>query len=273
MASLPPVPNIVLLGFGDNTSRWLRFNLDRHPEIFLPPLRSNFFASTEFMQERGMRWYREQFRGWNGEPLLGEHAPEYLQFFSRPYEVVERLRKNLPDARYVVVLDDPLHRFDEITRRNIRWGRLPADIDLEQYYRFEVEVEVGLQTVADGIASPGVKALVNRFGDAVRVVLADDIRRDPAAAYREVLEHLGADPDRVPEDLDVVRYDDSHLVELAPVSEAARQTAYAWFRQDVDFLVEILDLDLSRWDPGVGSALSPEELMTSLVEMAREATP
>jgi hypothetical protein len=272
VASLPPVPNIVLLGFGGNTSRWLRFNLDRHPQIFLPPLRSNFFASVELMEAKGVRWYREQYRGWNGEPLLGEHAPEYLRFFNRPYEVVERLRKNLPDARYVVVLDGPLDGFADKLRQHIRWGRLPADIDLEQYYRFEVEAEIGLQTVTDSIASHGVKALLNRFGDAVQVLLADDIRRDRAAAYREVLAHVGADVDQVPDDLDLVRYDDAHVVPLAPVSEAARQSVYAWFRQDVDVLAELLDRDLSMWDPGVGSTLSPQELIIALAEASREVS-
>lgn len=273
MASLPPVPNVVLLGFGSTTERWLRFNLDRHPQIFLPPIRSNFFASTEFMEDKGIRWYRDQFRGWNGEPVLGEYAPSYLRFFSQPHEVVHRLRKHLPNTRYVLVLENPLDRFESMIRRHIRWGRLPADLDLEQFCRFEVEIGVGLTMVTDGIASPGVDALTREFGDAVHVVLVDDVRNDPAAAYRAVVAHVGADPDRAPAGLEAVRYDDSHLVPLTPVSEAARQNVYAWFRQDVDTLSERLGRDLSAWDPGVGSSPSPEELFTLLLEANGEVSP
>ena len=34
---LPPLPSFVIIGAPGCATRWLRFNLDRHPEIYAPP--------------------------------------------------------------------------------------------------------------------------------------------------------------------------------------------------------------------------------------------
>lgn len=259
MAKLPPVPNVVIIGLDHNVCRWLRFNLDRHPHIFMPPIATDFFTDEDQIERLGQRWYREQFHGWEGEPFLGEYGASYATFLCTPREVVDRLRRRLPGARYLVVLGDPVDRFVAEACRRIRDGRLPADLDVEAFCRFQVEPELGLELVADGIVSTGVHAFADQFGDALAPVLIDDIRADPVAAYRSAVAHIGADPDVVPDGLDLVRYDDEHVVSFGQPSVEARQMVYAWYRQDVTAISTTLDLDLSSWDPG-GTGVADEFL-------------
>ena len=44
--SIPPFPSFFLIGAERCGVRWLRFNLDQHPDICAPPLDLHYFANA-----------------------------------------------------------------------------------------------------------------------------------------------------------------------------------------------------------------------------------
>ena len=78
-----PLPTFLIIGAERGATRWLRSNLDRHPEVFAPPITPDWFTDVEAMRSRGRRWYQQQFDAWAGEPVLGEASVSYMKRVSR----------------------------------------------------------------------------------------------------------------------------------------------------------------------------------------------
>ena len=113
----------MILGLPRNATRWLRSNLDRHPDVFAAPIDTGFVTVGDRMAELGHRWYREQFVDWNGQRFLGECSSTYLATANEPALIADRIRKHLPGVRLVAIVGDPLERFQPAVRHNVRWGR------------------------------------------------------------------------------------------------------------------------------------------------------
>lgn len=267
MAVLPPFPSFLIIGVRRNATRWLRFNLDAHPEICAPPLALDFFTDADRMAQRGLRWYREQFTEWDGEPLVGELSCSYSAWSSQPAQVALRIQKLLPDVRLIAMVGNPADRFQSNLRDLVRTGVVPPDVDVDAFYRMEVHSEVAVSGVIGGLQGATLGAFADRFGDQLQVVFLDDVQRDPVGTYASVLRHIGADPDFVPDGLAQVRYSDRHVVDLPEPGLDARRFLYAWYRPDMVLLEGITGRDLADWDPGMGPTTpTTETILAALKE-------
>ena len=278
MAELAPAPTFLIVGIAGNATRWLRSNLDKHPAIYAPPIDTRFFADEDRLAALGHRWYREQFADWRGQPITGECSPSYMQWSNRPIAVADRIRRHLPDIRLIAIVGDPFERFLNAIARNIRWGLLPADLDLDLMFETEApdvleeHVELGFAEISASVQGLALAPYAERFGDQLQVVFHDDIVADPAAVHRSVLAHIGADPDVIPEDIAAVRFDDRAAVGIARPGLGVHQGLYAWWRHDVEQLATLTGRDLSAWDPGVNPDIpTAEELMREMLTAASAA--
>ena len=261
MAELAPPPSFLVIGFARNATRWLRANLDKHPDVFAPPIDTGFFTDGDRMAALGHKWYREQFSDWTGQGFIGECSPSYLSLANSPGLIAERIRRHLPGSRLIAIVGNPLDRFQSALRHHVRWGRLPTTIDVEEFYRSGIDPELCFEEVGAGMQALSINAYQNRQQLPLLVLSMDDIRRDPAAAYRTALEHIGADPSFVPVDIATPLFSDRRVVEVAEPSIEARRLIYTWYRRDVEMLGESLGWDLSAWDPGVNDGgMTAEEL-------------
>jgi len=271
VAELAPPPTFLVLGFARNATRWLRANLDRHPDVFAPPIDTGFFTDGDRMAALGHRWYREQFSDWRGQTLIGECSPSYLSLANSPGHIADRIRKHLPGARLIAIVGNPCDRFQSALRHHVRWGRLPATPDVERLYLAEVEPELCFKEVSEGMQALSIDAYQNRVGTSLLVLSMDDVRRDPAGVYRAALDHIGADPSFVPDDLGVARFSDRRVVDVADPSLEARRRLYSWYRGDVELLGERMGQDLTGWDPGVSDdGMNSEDLAAALMVYAAD---
>ena len=55
---------------------------------------------------KGVAWYENQFKDWNGEQLIGEKTPAYLH----TPEVPERISDTISDIKLIFILRDPVSR-------------------------------------------------------------------------------------------------------------------------------------------------------------------
>ena len=258
----PPLPNFLIIGAQRCAARWLRYNLDQHPDVYAPPSFDapdgpGFFHDPDCLDRFGVKQYRTRFGAWDGEPVVGECCPSYLVWpgwGNDAFGLPSRIGMAMPDVRLIAVVRDPIERMLSSVQHHIRRGRLPADVDL-----FTELVEVGpdvkeLDLLNGSIYCATLKVFEQRLPGQLLVLFYDDIRDRPQVAYEAALRHIGASTDFVPDDLDRVLFANGPMPEGRPAPDLTleqRQTIYFWFRQDVLDLAEMTGRDLSAWDPGV----------------------
>lgn len=284
-----PLPTFLVIGAQKSATTWLAWNLGRHPEVFTAPAELMFFNNSRRFHRLGVDWYREQFRGWQGEPIVGEATAGYLMLRHKPEVVSRRIHDTVPDARLVALLRDPVDRAQSAMIHHIRRRRLPLDSNLLDLVRQQPELCERHNLVSGGLYAQSLRPFLDRFGEQLLVVLHDDVRHDPRQVYVQVLRHIGADPGFVPEGLERARHsnqDDGtgddpgrsgtgpsgplrtglatlrrakHRVlrqsrtadELStpPLTAAERRELYRLFDADIDDLEPLIGRDLSAWRP------------------------
>ena len=251
---LPPLPTFIIIGAQKSATRWLRDNLGEHPSVWAAQDELSYFDSDR-RYALGPDFYRSQFRGWSGEPILGESTPGYLMPRNDPPEVARRIADTVPDARLLAVLRNPVDRAQSALIHHIRYGRLRPSTDLVAFIRDHDPVTDRLGLVAGGWYAEGLRPFIERFGDQLSVWLHDEIRDDPRRVFVEAARHVGADDGFVPPHLDEVRFSNRSTAGgdpapgEQPLSAERRAELYGLFRGDVGQLEELLGRDLSAWAP------------------------
>lgn len=185
-----------------SVATWLR----EHPAVFLPSLKEPSFFDTDSPRVgvRTLRHYLRCFSGASAQhAAVGEASPNYL--FSTV--AIAKILKFNPDARLIVLIRNPvemaasLHAqlvynfHEDVTDFAVAWSlqqRRKAGLDipkrcrLPQFLQYRAACSLGeqlqrLQRVADP----------NR----VHIVLFDDLKKEPRAVYRSILEFLGLSDD------------------------------------------------------------------------------
>jgi hypothetical protein len=248
----PPLPTFLVIGAQKSATRWLRFNLGQHPEIYAAEREIRFFHSRRRYEDLGPDWYREQFEGWNGEPVVGEATPGYMLWRYDPETVAARVHALLPGVRLFAVLRNPVDRAYSAMVHHVKNGRLPPGSDLLALARATPPERDQLTLVSGGWYAASLEPYRRRFGDALCVYLLDDVADDPERVYRRALEHVGAEPDVVPPTVRRVMFSNQRAGDgdLAPgLSAEERRELFAYFADDVARLEDMLGRDLSGWRP------------------------
>jgi uncharacterized protein (TIGR03086 family) len=254
-----PLPTFVIIGAQKCGTRWLRTNLGKHPNVYTAPLETQFFHSPNRLETLGFEWYRAQFAGWAGEPIVGEATPGYMMWRHRPGLVAKRIKDAIPEASLIALLRNPVDRALSAMVHFMRHDKLPAGsqlLDLVQQTPPERDPRC---LVSGGWYAASLRPYRKLFGDRLLVVLHDDILDNPARVYEQVLLHIGAAPDFVPSDLGTVLFSTQRAGAAdtpeppngsRKLSEDERHQLFAYFRDDVRALENMIDRDLSKWDPG-----------------------
>jgi hypothetical protein len=272
-----PLPTFLIIGAQKSATRWLRTSLGAHPDVYAVDEELSFFNIPPTFRDLGVDWYREQFAGWQGQPLVGESTPGYMMLRHDPEVVAHRIQRIVPDVRLLAVLRDPVDRANSAMVHHIVRHRLPTDVDLAGFLRAQPAEAARLELIAGGWYAASLEPFVHLFGEQLRVLLYDDLLTDPRAFYADALSHLVADTTFVPPGLDE-RFRSNQqarpqlegvdrAVEMAwlakrrlsgvpkarrgprHLAESSRREVYELFRHDVEALEVLIDRDLSAWDP------------------------
>jgi uncharacterized protein (TIGR03086 family) len=258
-SSRAPLPTFLIIGAQKSGTRWLRVNLGRHPEVYTAPLETQYFHSPGRVESLGTEWYRRLFSGWAGEPIVGEATPGYMMWRHRPRQVARRIAEVLPDVRLVAILRNPVDRAQSAMVHFEKRGKLPARSSLLDVVRRTPPEHDPLCLVTGGWYAASLKPYRELFGDRLLVLLHDDVTDEPRRLYEQVLLHIGAASHFVPADLEAVVFSnqqpdagdaDEEASVARELSNDERQQLFAYFRDDVHVLEEMIDRDLSNWDPG-----------------------
>lgn len=102
-----PLPNCLILGAQKGGTSSLFSDLLQHPDVLGSSRKQVHYFDRHYRQ--GLDWYRSFFPvppGGESRPIRLEATPYYLYHPAVP----ERIRATLPDARFIVLLRDPVER-------------------------------------------------------------------------------------------------------------------------------------------------------------------
>jgi hypothetical protein len=251
MSDDPPLPTFVIIGAQKSGTRWLRYNLGLHPDVFAPDTEPNFFIDERADAPDGLAWYQEQFAGWDGEPIVGEATPAYMIRHHDPARCADRIQRWIPDVRLLAILRNPVDRLCSAVVHHVRKGRLAPGTDpLVLLERDERELfERPLSLVEGGRYAESLEPYLDRFGDQLLVVLNDDLIQ-PEAVYERALAHIGARPHAPPPGLGEVRFSNAAAGRAPALSPTERARLYELYADDIDRLEVLIGRDLSGWRPG-----------------------
>jgi hypothetical protein len=219
------LPNLFVIGAAKSGTTSLHHYLAQHPDVFMSPVKEpNFFAfqgelptfagpsrpprdSFERDRLRRERYgysivrrpeYERLFTQAGGRKVRGEVSPAYLYFDG----VARRIRDAVPTARILAVLRNPVDRAYSKFLQMRRDGAEPLDdfraaVAAEPRRKRENWSPTWLY-LDRGFYCRQLKVYFELFDRArIRVLLHDDLRRDPERCLSAIFTFVGVDPGAV----------------------------------------------------------------------------
>jgi hypothetical protein len=207
------LPNFLILGAPRSGTTTVYESLKQHPQIYLSPVKEPMFFILEGEKvhfpgpispagPRDLEEYRSLFRNVRKEKAVGEASVYYLYHPAAP----ERIRKYIPDAKFIVLLRNPADRAYSQFLHNRVMGIEPiADFERalaaeedrirQGWFVFWCYREVGFY-------SRQIQRYVSLFESRqFRFFLMEDLSGDPGKLFSDIFEFLDIDasiPVRLP---------------------------------------------------------------------------
>lgn len=199
-------PDFLLIGAQKAGTSWLWQMLDQHPGTSLPATKElHYFGSAELYAKGPETYYRHfsgippaKVTGEASTPLFFDRVP-YWYNASRQIEydpalppLPELVHRDLPEARIIVVLRDPVRRaisaYQHWMRRGDVWPLAGLRRTALRFPKLRILEygDYGRHLAAWRAVWPQEQMLV--------LVFEEDVVADPAAGLRRVYEFLGLDP-------------------------------------------------------------------------------
>lgn len=177
MESAAPRPSFLFIGPDKAGSSWLHYVLSQHPDCYVPPAKDLYFFDRHYA--RGWAWYEAHFRDAGTRRVVGELSHDYL--FSP--EAARRIAADLPRARLVTILREPVERSFSHYLYMIRSGR--TRVPFEQALRDHPEL------VRNSLYARHLAPYLELFGrERLGVFWFDELQRDPERLARRICAFL-----------------------------------------------------------------------------------
>ncbi|MCF7815440.1 MAG: sulfotransferase domain-containing protein [Candidatus Pacebacteria bacterium] len=179
--------NFIGIGAQRTGTSWVYACLYEHPDICIPVKEIHFFSRPRY--ENGKEWYEDHFRKCKKESRCGEFSTSYL------YSDVaaERISKDYPEARIIVIVRNPITRALSQYGNAIKGGEIPETMSFEEYYKSEASV------LEQGRYVEQLERYLERFDRSqILVLVYEDNKKDPRAFIHSIYEFLGVRSDFVP---------------------------------------------------------------------------
>lgn len=177
------LPDFVIVGAMKSATSSLQEQLAGQPGIFMcTPKEPNFFSDVG-QYAKGMSWYTSLFAEAPQGSLLGEASTHYTKLPTYP-EVVQRLKKFLPNARFVYVMRHPVDRL--VSHYIHEWST--------GVYRCGIEEAINKypELLAYGRYAMQLEPYFEAFGrDAVLPVFFDHFLKEPQAELERICRFIG----------------------------------------------------------------------------------
>ncbi len=196
------VPDFFIVGAPKCGTTSLFEYLREHPRVFLPPKEVHFFGSDLHPADH-VREESDYVRLFASAPTatrVGEASVWYL--YSR--HAAREIKRFSPHARIVISLRDPVDMIHSL-HSHLLYAGIEDIPDFERVIHAEMAAGRllplwnGVRYLAAATYSGQVERYLDVFGpDMVKIILFDDLRRDPSGVYREICQFLDIDASHEP---------------------------------------------------------------------------
>ncbi|MFQ6615228.1 MAG: sulfotransferase [Fidelibacterota bacterium] len=202
------LPNFLVVGAAKSGTTAFCTFLGQHPEVFIPVIKEPKFFTSQFMddpltgrgdrliqevQVRAFSAYRGLFRKAEGLKAVGEASADMLYFYRR---TIPLIKEYLGDVRILILLRNPVERafsaYKQLVRDGREWLSFREALMREEDRRRE-NYEYMWHYTRVGFYHKQVKAYLDNFRRG-KVILFDDLVRDPRGCLEETFRFLGVDP-------------------------------------------------------------------------------
>ena len=186
------LPNFLIVGAMKAGTTWLSFNLEQHPQVFIPKKELHYFNNEKNIA-RGQQWYESKFSAAGDAIAIGEKTPGYLLSETATYLI----HKVLPEAKILIVLRNPVTRCISQINHHIRYGSIPPDLDSNHFVGTEVfkGIDQEYAIIERGKYLEQIRRYHTLFGvERVLVLINEiDIRLRSSQTLHLVCDFLGVD--------------------------------------------------------------------------------
>lgn len=261
------LPDFMIIGGKRCGTTSMHDYISRHPLVAPLFPRAQKIKGVHFFDtnyHRGGAWYRSHFPSRPYLSRLGkEHGVRAISGEASPYylfhpHAARRARADVPDAKLVVLVRNPVDRAYSHYRERVRHGA--EDLSFERALDEEEERVAGEEDrmLADETYNSWphenlsyfqqgryARALERWFDEFPRerflFLISEDVFDDPEAAYRKLTAFLGLPQLAVP------RFEKLNYHPGSPMAEPTRASLTQRYSEDNRRLEEMLGLDLSSW--------------------------
>ena len=189
-APLRPLPNAVIIGGMKCGTTSLNAWLREHPSVAFSSVKETHYFDQHY--QRGLRWYRTHF------PLLEriqgayctlEATPSYLY---RANSVAARMHAQIPHARLVVMLRDPVRRAVSHYGHSCRNGKEHRAPELALMSDFSSNGRTQNPYKSRGLYAKQIQEFLRFFERSQLLILKSEaLFANPAQTYEQVQQFLG----------------------------------------------------------------------------------
>jgi len=173
------LPNFIIIGPGKTATTWLLRCLRKHPQIYMYPKEIRYFS---FHYDKGEQWYRNHFPSQSNFIAIGEKSPSYFSL-APP----ERIYSLIPDAKLITILRNPVERAYSHYCMHLKTQKVSEEIDRE--------IVPGTRYVDEGYYFNYLQNYLKYFErDGMKIMLFEDLARDPEEFLLEIYHFLDVEP-------------------------------------------------------------------------------
>jgi hypothetical protein len=247
-------PDFLCVGVHKGGTTWLYQQLDSHPDFWMPPLKElHYFDQLSRVQrssasrcrdERDLRFlesinslsaksyidfehYARLFEP-KGPLLSGDISPNYSTLDNK---LIRKIVAYFPKLKVIFLARDPVERL---------WSHLSMEVQYHQIESFDVTDidEVNRKLLRRGLLLRSYPSTVvarwkrHVHPDRFRVYFFDDLQRSPTELRRNIVNFLGADPDK-PGSPVSVESNSWATMEKLPLTDKVRSHLAQFFRKEL----------------------------------------
>ena len=247
-AKVGALPDFVIIGAQKAGTTALRFNLNKHPGLYLAsdPDRENssevHFFNTDKGWDRGIDWYKSLFP--RKKLIQGEKTPNYI---NSPI-AHERMHQVIPDAKLILMLRNPVNRaysqwnhFNQVEAPLDRGWRITSfESALAEAWRGQHKIFKSL--VDQGLYIQMIEHLLQYFPrEQLFIGIAERFKSDPQNELNRVFDFLGVERKQI-EHKKV--HERQYETSMEPATRTLLESLFAPYN---DALFDFLGFDIPEW--------------------------
>lgn len=187
------LPTFLMVGTAKCGTTSICSLIDEHPQGFVSDPKEPHYFSNLVMYDERRSWYESLFEDAEDGMVAGEGSVSYT-LPSRIDFVAPRIKSAIPDCRLILTARHPIDRIESDWKMRTVEGRDTRSISND--------VQRWVEMVRLGLYWDNLSVYRELFDDEqILVVFLEDFAEEPLREMRRVYDHIGVDPEFVPDDL------------------------------------------------------------------------